>query len=128
MHYIDGTLALEGDIVCGRGYNIPYDIVGPVTKLLPHMGDTCNIRVETRIAKWHLYDPGDDGTPGTPAHFTYETFEEAGETRRFRLIQRRGWTHTPLYARNSEIYGYTWLKDDEFLYEACKPSTISNTP
>lgn len=93
MHYTDGTEAHVGDIVQGRGYNLPYTIVGPVTQLIPSNGEACNIRVETRIAKWHAFHH-DDGGPDTPEHFTFETYEEAGACSAFTLVAREGWKPT----------------------------------
>ena len=89
MHYSDGTPAQVAYIVRGRGYNLPYDIVGPVTKLVPSNGDTCNIRVETRVAKWRESDFSDGGGP--PGGWVFETYEEAGAASAFTLIARQGW-------------------------------------
>lgn len=105
MHYRDGTEAFVGDIARGRGYNLPYDIVGPVTQLIPANGDACNIRVEVRVAKWHEYSH-DDGGPDIPAHFTFETYEEAGAVRDFELVQRRGW-------KQKEVARAIWLPEGE---------------
>lgn len=104
MHYRDGTEAREGDIVRGRGYNLPYEIVGPVTKLVPSNGDTCNLRVTVMVAKYHPFHH-DDGSPDTPAHFTYEPYEESGEARAFELVHREGW-QVALASR------FMWAPDD----------------
>ncbi len=105
MHYSDGTQALVGDIVQGRGYNLPYTIVGPVTQLIPANGDACNIRVEVRVATWHpFYSDGDGGTDA-PAHFSFETYEEAGACSAFELVHRQGWKPTAV-ARE------VWLPED----------------
>lgn len=89
MHYSDGTPALVGDIVRGRGYNLPYEIVGPVTKLVPSNGTTCNIRVETRVAKYRQSQHDDGGN--TPGGWEFETYEEAGQCDAFTLLVRQGW-------------------------------------
>jgi hypothetical protein len=104
MHYRDGTEAQVGDIVTGRGYNLPYLIVGPVTQLIPANGDACNLRVEVRVAKWHDYSH-EDGCPDTPAHFTFETYEEAGAVRDFELVYREGWKQT-------QVARSIWLPKD----------------
>lgn len=43
-HYKDGTPAAIGDIVRGRGYNLPYDVQGVVTGLTPGAG-SCDVHV-----------------------------------------------------------------------------------
>lgn len=91
MHYSDGTPAQVGDIVRGRGYNLPYDLVGPVTKLLPEMGAACNIRIEVRVAKWIPFLSDGDGGTDRPAHWEFEIYEEAGECKAFTLVVRNGW-------------------------------------
>lgn len=94
MHYIDGTEAMVGDIVRGTGYNLPYQIVGPVTKLVPLNGVTCNIRVETRVAKYTpAISAAKDGDGGMdfPASWAFDTYEEAGQCDAFELIARQGW-------------------------------------
>lgn len=91
MHYSDGTPAQVGDIVRGKGYNLPYEIVGPVTKLVPTNGATCNIRVETRVPKWHPFVSDGDGGTDRPESYTFETYEEAGQCDAFTLLARRGW-------------------------------------
>lgn len=49
MHYKDGTEAMIGDRVRGRGYNVKHDIIGTVVGLSP--GSTsCNIQVAHVIA------------------------------------------------------------------------------
>lgn len=89
MHYKDGTAAQVGDIVRGRGYNLKYDIVGPVTELLA--GDSCNIRVMVKIAR---PVPGtfEDRAPAVPGHLSFDDYVEAGATKDFELIQRSGWS------------------------------------
>ncbi len=43
-HYKDGTTARLGDIVRGKGYNIPHEIIGPVVRIEAG-SDQCNITV-----------------------------------------------------------------------------------
>lgn len=54
MHYKDGTPAQHGDIVRGKGYNIPYEVIGPVIGLVPGT-DSCNIRVA--VIKFRELEP-----------------------------------------------------------------------
>lgn len=51
-HYADGTEARVGDIVKGRGYNVPHEVVGMVVALKPGQG-TCNVTVAC-VARDHL--------------------------------------------------------------------------
>lgn len=43
-HYKDGTEAKVGDVVKGKGYNIPHEIIGTVVSIQPN-ADACNLRV-----------------------------------------------------------------------------------
>jgi len=43
-HYKDGTPARLGDLVKGRGYNLPYDVQGIVSGLTPGAG-SCDIHI-----------------------------------------------------------------------------------
>ena len=123
MHYQDGTEALKGDIAKGRGYNLPYEIVGPVVQIIDNQ-ETCNLRIQVMVSKWHEYYSDGDGGTDSPAHFTYELFEEAGQTNQFTLVHRRGWTHTPLVLPNGQTYGYIWLRDGAEHYLDNKPRRI----
>jgi hypothetical protein len=91
MHYSDGTAALVGDIVRGKGYNIPYEIVGPVNQLLPGNGKTCNIRVLTIKSRWEDGNDGDYGRSVQPKR-VFEQYEEAGTCAEFTLVARQGWS------------------------------------
>lgn len=42
-HYKDGTIAAIGDMVIGRGYNVPHVISGVVTSITA--GEHCNVTV-----------------------------------------------------------------------------------
>lgn len=88
MHYKDGTEARVGDIVRGRGYNLKYDIVGPVTELLK--GDTCNIRVLVKVHRFiEAFEI--EGTP-VPTEHKFEDYNEAGAMMDFELVARIGWS------------------------------------
>ncbi len=43
-HYRDGTPAMAGDIVKGRGYNVKHEIIGRVLRVTPG-AETCNLQV-----------------------------------------------------------------------------------
>ena len=43
-HYKSGTAAAVGDIVKGRGYNVPHEIIGKVLEI-SEKSDTCNLTV-----------------------------------------------------------------------------------
>jgi hypothetical protein len=43
-HYKDGTLAQLHDIVRGKPYNTPHEVIGAVVGITPGT-DTCNMRV-----------------------------------------------------------------------------------
>ena len=43
-HYSSGTEAKVGDIVHGKGYNVPYEITGVVVSIIPN-SESCNIQV-----------------------------------------------------------------------------------
>lgn len=42
-HYRDGTPAKIGDVVKGRGYNVPHEIIGKVVNV--REGDSCTLSV-----------------------------------------------------------------------------------
>lgn len=95
MHYKDGTEACIGDIVKGQGYNIPYEITGPVNQLLPQNGEGCNIRVLIMRAKWNPFVSDGDGGKDADEHFSFEQYEEAGAVKAFELIHRENWHKVP---------------------------------
>jgi hypothetical protein len=43
-HYMDGSPAKIGDMVVGKGYNVPGNITGVVVGIVPD-SESCNIRV-----------------------------------------------------------------------------------
>jgi hypothetical protein len=60
-HYKSGTAAAIGDIVKGRGYNIPHEIIGKVTAINQD-SDTCNLTIacvtkESMVLRAALLDP-----------------------------------------------------------------------
>jgi hypothetical protein len=76
MHYKDGTPAHLGDIVRGRGYNLPYDVQGVVVGLTEGQ-DKCGIHVATLIVSRPL------GTQTLPHPVVYE---EHGTCSTFELV------------------------------------------
>jgi hypothetical protein len=91
MHYKDGTEAMVGDIARGKGFNIPYEIVAPVTKLKPE-GGKCNL--ELKVVKATLipgYNDGDGGIGWIPEQWTFDMIDEYGDVSEFELIYRKGW-------------------------------------
>jgi hypothetical protein len=104
MHYTDGTEARIGDIVQGRGSNLPYTIVGPVTKLIER--DVCNILVRTAVYK-HYPAIHDDGG-GCDERHEFPQHDEYGQCQSFTLIYRDGWEHVPLTFPDGEIHSYAW--------------------
>lgn len=42
-HYKDGTEARIGDVIKGRGYNVPHDVIGVLVDI--RAGATCNLSV-----------------------------------------------------------------------------------
>ena len=92
MHYKNGIKALVGDIVCGKGFNIPYDIVGPVILLKPQNG-TCNLEVSTVVSK--LLSNYDEFVGDVPPKWSFETVTEYGDVSQFELIYRKNWCPTP---------------------------------
>jgi len=75
MHYRDGTEAKLGDIVRGRGYNLPYDVQGVVAGINPGQ-QGCSIHI---IAVQPHVPLGSVRTPFVPTlteeHGTCEAFE-----------------------------------------------------
>lgn len=61
MHYSSGTPAQLGDIVLGKGYNLPHPIVGCVVGLTAG-ADSCNIKIAT--VKTKPVDPRNPDTTG----------------------------------------------------------------
>jgi len=104
MHYKDGTPVFLGDIVKGKGFNLPHEIIGPVSKIIPDQG-TCNIRIGTIISKFHPH-MHEDGAQDRPEHFTYEAYEEAGTAVDFELLHRHGWKHKEIITKRME-----WVKE-----------------
>ena len=49
-HYKDGTLATIGDVVHGKGYNVPYEITGVVVAIDP-AHENCNVMVAHASAR-----------------------------------------------------------------------------
>lgn len=76
MHYKDGTPAHLGDVVKGRGYNLPYDAQGVVVGLNPGQ-EGCSIHVATV----RLHQPL--GTQSAPFPVLYE---EHGTCESFELV------------------------------------------
>lgn len=48
-HYKQGQKAVLGDVVRGKGYNLPYEIVGVVVGITPG-AEQCNLHVVTCVA------------------------------------------------------------------------------
>jgi hypothetical protein len=68
-HYKSGTPAAIGDIVKGRGYNIPHEIIGKVLAINQD-SDTCNLTVAC-VAKESVVLKNDvAGSPGMTIHYT----------------------------------------------------------
>ena len=75
-HYKDGKEAHLGDMVQGRGYNLPHDVTGVVVGLTPGAG-SCDIHVATvRAAK---------GT-GTDVAVYPVVYEEHGTCSAFEML------------------------------------------
>src|SRR5260370_7943836 len=80
MHYANGRAAKIGDLVCGKGYNVKYEIVGVLTFANPG-ATACNCTVahigpqSVPVAKgWRDADgklvyPRVDGGDVVPSHF-----------------------------------------------------------
>lgn len=87
MHYKDGTEAKVGDIVRGRGYNLPHDVQGVVLDLKDE--NVCNIAIAThdgrrapdeKAIQEYRYHEAD-----APCRYT-----EYGEAKNFELVYREG--------------------------------------
>jgi hypothetical protein len=97
MRYLDGTPALHGDIIIGKGYNIDHDIIGTVIGLVPGVG-ACDIRIA--VAKVEMIPEGDNAVgyyrTGAMIHrnsleeplFTVWPEIEYGTCKDFTLIRR----------------------------------------
>lgn len=73
-HYEDGTPAQLGDIVQGKPYNTPYEVVGPVVSITPDV-EACNCQVAFAVA--------DTTKPGA---ILIRTVTDYGETRAFKKV------------------------------------------
>lgn len=79
-HYKDGKAAALGDIVRGRGYNLPYDVQGVVVGITPGAG-SCDIHVA--FLRPHF--------PLGSQRVVYPCLdEEHGTCADFELVQRAG--------------------------------------
>lgn len=78
MHYKDGTQAELGDIVRGKGYNLPHEVQGIVVGLTPGQG-SCDIHVATL----RLHQP-----LGTEIAKFPSIYEEHGTCAEFELVYR----------------------------------------
>ncbi len=72
MHYKDGSPAHLGDLVRGRGHNLPHDVQGIVVGLTPGT-EACSIHVATL----RLHQPV--GTQTAPFPAIYEEHGACGE-------------------------------------------------
>lgn len=79
-HYRDGTLAHEGDIIKGLGYNVKHEVIGKVLALTP--GDTCNVTLACMTKESQVFQL----LNGAPAQAKVEPTIEYGETRAFDKI------------------------------------------
>lgn len=79
MHYKDGREAQLGDIVRGRGYNLPHEAQGVVVGLTPSASYD-NIHVMTMIN----YQPLGENSPVIPM-----PYEEHGTCAEFSLLYRQ---------------------------------------
>lgn len=76
-HYKDGTVAQVGDVVRGKGYNIPHEVIGKVLSV--SAAETCNLSIACVGQATRVYrDSG--GYPLVQAEVEY------GETAAFEKI------------------------------------------
>lgn len=85
-HYKDGTEANVGDLVKGRGYNVPHEIIGRVVNVRP--GESCTLSVayvgiKTKIF-FEMCKDKDVGRPFEPCTVVADI--EYGDTKGFEKI------------------------------------------
>jgi hypothetical protein len=68
-HYKSGTLAAIGDIVRGKGYNIPHEIIGKVLEI-SEKSDNCNLTVACVTKESMILKNDVIGSPGMTIHYT----------------------------------------------------------
>lgn len=87
MHYRNGTPALVGDIVRGKTYNKPHEVIG-VLVYATETSESCNCRVA--FASVSLYPVPTPVAPGTSAGIGHYPVlvEDYGEVRAFDLVYR----------------------------------------
>lgn len=89
-HYADGSEARVGDLVKGKGYNVPHEIIGRVVNVRP--GESCTLSVAFVGARTPIlfrHEPGapagnDHTRPFAVCHVVAEV--EYGDTRCFEKI------------------------------------------
>jgi hypothetical protein len=89
-HYEDGTEAQLGDVIHGKPYNTPHEVIGVVVGITPAQ-EACNLRVAfARAAKpgeeLHGVDAFGDGAPAPLVAVKLD--KDYGETKAFRLVHR----------------------------------------
>ncbi len=89
-HYKDGTEAKVGDLVRGKGYNVPHEIIGRVVNVRP--GESCTLSIAFVGDKTPIQftvEPGNKGThdinrPFAACHVVAEI--EYGDTKGFEKV------------------------------------------
>ena len=68
-HYKNGTPAGVGDIVKGKGYNVPHEIIGKVLEV-SEKSDTCNLTVACVTRESMILKPDPTNVPGSQISYT----------------------------------------------------------
>lgn len=83
-HYKDGTEAKIGDLVKGKGYNVPHEIIGRVVNI--RKGDSCTLSIAYVGAKTPIYFNMNSEKDLPFADFTVIADVEYGDTKCFDKI------------------------------------------
>lgn len=89
-HYEDGTEAKLGDVIHGKPYNTPHEVIGVVVGITPAQ-ESCNLRVAfARKANGQdeLHGATAFGDGATAPLVTVTLAKDYGETKDFRLVYR----------------------------------------
>jgi len=83
-HYKDGTEAKVGDLVKGKGYNVPHEIIGKVVNV--RQGENCTLSIAFVGISTPIYAGVNDnlGTPFARCHVIADI--EYGDTNCFEKI------------------------------------------